>query len=99
MSIADTALFLKRYFAALFDRSYYDLLSDISLKFLQLTRLSKPFPQDLPFTLRYGRMRLLRRASDAACAGQWPWGSAPALHSRQGQSTALIRSTRDSLLV
>lgn len=42
----------------------------------QLTRLPKPFPQYPPFTLRYGMMRLLRRASGAVCAGQWPWGSA-----------------------
>lgn len=44
----------------------------------QLTRLPRPFPQYPPFTLRYRMTRLLRCASDAACAGQWPWGSARA---------------------
>ncbi len=34
MSIADTALFLKRYFAALFNRLYYEFLSNIIFKFL-----------------------------------------------------------------
>lgn len=42
----------------------------------QLTRLPKPFSQYPPLTLRYGMMRLLRCASGAARAGQWPWGPA-----------------------
>lgn len=38
-SIADTALFLKRYFAALFDGSYYMFLFNIILKFLAFYKL------------------------------------------------------------
>lgn len=38
-----------------------------------LTKLPRPFPQYPPLTLRYGIVRLLRCASGAACAGQWPW--------------------------
>lgn len=38
-SIADTALFLKRYFAALFDGSYYKFLFNITLKFFAFYKL------------------------------------------------------------
>ena len=39
MSIADTALFLKRYFSNLFNRSYYEFLANIVFKFFAFYQL------------------------------------------------------------